>query len=62
MLDNLGQDMCELPRQGRGKAFVVMRHVLRNSMIPVVTVIALGIRRSLAGLSSPSSVQSERCY
>ncbi|MEM8775188.1 MAG: ABC transporter permease [Pseudomonadota bacterium] len=43
MLDNLSQDYVRTARaKGLSEAVVVMRHVLRNSMIPVVTVIALG--------------------
>ncbi|WP_428515923.1 ABC transporter permease [Roseovarius sp.] len=43
MLDNLGQDYVRTARaKGLGEWAVVMVHVLRNSMIPVVTVIALG--------------------
>lgn len=44
MLDNLRQDYVRTARaKGLGEAMVVMVHVLRNSMIPVITVIALGI-------------------
>ncbi|EKE44336.1 peptide/nickel/opine uptake family ABC transporter, permease protein [Oceaniovalibus guishaninsula JLT2003] len=44
MLDNLGQDYVRTARaKGMSEAVVVLRHVLRNSMIPVVTVIALGV-------------------
>lgn len=44
MLDNLGQDYVRTARsKGMGEAEVVFIHVLRNSMIPVVTVIALGL-------------------
>ena len=44
MLDNLGQDYVRTARaKGMTESVVVMKHVLRNSMIPVVTVIALGI-------------------
>ncbi len=43
MLDNLGQDYVRTARaKGMTEWVVVMVHVLRNSMIPVVTVIALG--------------------
>lgn len=43
MLDNLGQDYVRTARaKGLSEWAVVMVHVLRNSMIPVVTVIALG--------------------
>ena len=44
MLDNLNQDYVRTARaKGLREQSVVMVHVLRNSMIPVVTVIALGI-------------------
>jgi peptide/nickel transport system permease protein len=44
MLDNLNQDYVRTARaKGMSESVVVMVHVLRNSMIPVVTVIALGI-------------------
>ncbi|KNG93975.1 ABC transporter permease [Pseudaestuariivita atlantica] len=44
MLDNLNQDYVRTARaKGLGETTVVMVHVLRNSMIPVVTVIALGV-------------------
>jgi peptide/nickel transport system permease protein len=44
MLDNLGQDYVRTARaKGMKERVVVLRHVLRNSMIPVVTVIALGV-------------------
>ena len=50
MLDNLKQDYV---RTAHAKGFqertVVMRHVLRNSLIPVVTLIALGIPQIFAG-------------
>lgn len=44
MLENLGQDYVRTARaKGMGEATVVLKHVLRNSLIPVVTVVALGI-------------------
>lgn len=44
MLDNLNQDYVRTARaKGLSEKVVVTVHVLRNSMIPVVTVIALGI-------------------
>jgi peptide/nickel transport system permease protein len=50
MLDNLGQDYVRTARaKGMTESVVVMRHVLRNSMIPVVTVIALGIPSIFGG-------------
>lgn len=50
MLDNLGQDYARTARaKGMGEAVVVLVHVLRNSMIPVVTVIALGVPSIFGG-------------
>ncbi len=44
MLDNLGQDYVRTARsKGLKEQIVVLGHVLRNSLIPVVTLIALGI-------------------
>jgi peptide/nickel transport system permease protein len=44
MLDNLSQDYARTARsKGLHEKGVVLGHVLRNSMIPVVTLIALGI-------------------
>ena len=55
MLDNLNLDYVRTARsKGLTERVVVLVHVLRNSMIPVVTVIASACRRSLAGQSSPS--------
>lgn len=50
MLDNLNQDYVRTARaKGLSEYIVVMVHVLRNSMIPVVTVIALGIPSIFGG-------------
>lgn len=50
MLDNLGQDYVRTARaKGLKESVVVMVHVLRNSMIPVVTVIALGVPAIFGG-------------
>jgi len=44
MLDNLNQDYVRTARaKGMTESIVVLVHVLRNSMIPVITVIALGV-------------------
>jgi peptide/nickel transport system permease protein len=44
MLDNLTQDYVRTARaKGLGERVVLMGHVLRNSLIPVVTLVALGI-------------------
>jgi peptide/nickel transport system permease protein len=50
MLDNLSQDYVRTARaKGMTERTVVLRHVLRNSMIPVVTVIALGVPTIFGG-------------
>lgn len=50
MLDNLGQDYVRTARaKGMEERTVILRHVLRNSMIPVVTVIALGVPTIFGG-------------
>ncbi len=50
MLDNLNQDYVRTARaKGVRERSVVLLHVLRNSMIPVVTVIALGIPSIFGG-------------
>ncbi|MGB1288891.1 MAG: ABC transporter permease, partial [Aggregatilineales bacterium] len=44
MLDNLSQDYVRTARsKGLNERVVVTRHALRNSLIPVVTLVALGI-------------------
>ena len=50
MLDNLNQDFVRTARaKGLSEWSVVMVHVLRNSLIPVVTVIALGVPAVFGG-------------
>jgi peptide/nickel transport system permease protein len=50
MLDNLNQDYVRTARaKGMTERVVVLLHVLRNSLIPVVTVIALGIPSIFTG-------------
>lgn len=50
VLDNLKQDYVRTARsKGFHERVVVMRHVLRNSLIPVVTLVALGIPQIFAG-------------
>ncbi|MBN7784038.1 MULTISPECIES: ABC transporter permease subunit [Ponticoccus] len=57
MLDNLNQDYVRTARaKGLSEAVTVMVHVLRNSMIPVVTVIALGIPSIFGGAIITESV------
>lgn len=50
MLDNLSQDYVRTARaKGLTEKTVVLKHVLRNSLIPVVTVIALGVPAIFGG-------------
>lgn len=50
MLDNLNQDYVRTARaKGLGENVVLLVHVLRNSLIPVITVIALGIPQIFGG-------------
>lgn len=50
VLDNLGQDYVRTARsKGLSEWLVVNRHVLRNSMIPVVTLVALSIPGIFSG-------------
>ena len=50
MLDNLGQDYVRTARaKGLKERTVVLVHVLRNSLIPVVSVIAIGIPSIFGG-------------
>jgi peptide/nickel transport system permease protein len=50
MLDNLPLDYPRTARaKGLSERVVIVRHVLRNSLIPVVTLIALGLPTVFAG-------------
>ena len=50
MLENLGQDYVRTARaKGMSERIVVLKHVVRNSLIPVITVIALGIPQIFGG-------------
>ncbi|MDF1776317.1 MAG: ABC transporter permease [Rhizobiaceae bacterium] len=50
MLDNLNQDYVRTARaKGIRERSVILVHVLRNSLIPVVTVIALGVPQVFGG-------------
>ncbi len=50
MLDNLNLDYVRTARaKGMGEHVVLLIHVLRNSLIPVVTLIALGIPTVFGG-------------
>jgi peptide/nickel transport system permease protein len=49
-LENLNQDYVRTARaKGLGEKTVVLKHVLRNSLIPVVTVVAIGIPTIFGG-------------
>lgn len=50
MLDNLPQDYTRTARsKGLAEKTVIIRHVLRNSLIPVVTLVALGVPTIFSG-------------
>ena len=50
MLDNLPQDYVRTVRaKGFKERYIILRHVLRNSLIPVVTLIALGVPAIFGG-------------
>jgi peptide/nickel transport system permease protein len=50
MLDNLAQDYVRTARaKGMKERVVLLIHVLRNSLIPVVTVLALGVPQIFGG-------------
>jgi peptide/nickel transport system permease protein len=50
MLDNLSLDYVRTARaKGFRETYVVIKHVLRNSLIPVVTLVALGIPAIFGG-------------
>jgi peptide/nickel transport system permease protein len=50
MLDNVSQDYVRTARaKGLREGLVIIRHVLRNSLIPVVTLLALGLPTVFVG-------------
>ncbi len=50
MLDNLTQDYVRTVKaKGFRERYVVIRHILRNSLIPVVTLVALGVPTIFSG-------------
>lgn len=50
MLDSLTQDYVRTVRaKGYTERYIIMRHVLRNSLIPVVTLVSLGIPTIFSG-------------
>jgi peptide/nickel transport system permease protein len=59
MLDVLGEDYVRTARaKGLANAAVVVRHALRNALVPVVTVLGLQIGRLLGGSVITESVFS----
>jgi peptide/nickel transport system permease protein len=56
-LENLNQDYVRTARaKGLGERTVVLKHVLRNSLIPVVTVLAIGVPTIFGGAIITESV------
>ena len=50
MLDNLKLDYVRTARaKGLREQLIILRHVLRNSLIPVITLVAIGIPQVFAG-------------
>ncbi len=50
MLDTLGEDYVRTARaKGAPESFVIRRHVLRNAMLPIVTMLGLDIGVALGG-------------
>ena len=50
MLDNLTQDYVRTVKaKGFRERYVVIRHILRNSLIPVITLVALGVPTIFSG-------------
>ena len=59
MLENMSAEYVRTARaKGMSERVVVLKHVLRNSLIPVVTVIALGIPAIFGGAIITESVLS----
>lgn len=50
MIENLNQDYVRTARsKGMSESTVILKHILRNSLIPVITVIALGLPSVFGG-------------
>jgi len=50
MIETLGQDYIRTARaKGAGEARILLHHALRNALIPVVTVVALGFGSLFSG-------------
>ena len=50
VLDNMNQDYVRTARaKGLQERFVLMKHVLRNSLIPVITLVAIGVPQIFGG-------------
>lgn len=59
MLENLPQDYARTARsKGLRESAVVWRHVLRNSLIPVITLVALGLPNVFTGAVITESIFS----
>ena len=57
MLEVLGADHVRTARaKGLGEAPVLIRHVLRNAAVPIVTIIGLGIALLIGGVVVTESV------
>jgi ABC-type dipeptide/oligopeptide/nickel transport system permease component len=57
MLETLGQDYVRTARaKGLGESLIVVRHALRNALIPVVTVVGLQLGALLGGAVLTESV------
>ncbi len=57
MIEVLNADFLRTARaKGLGERVVMVRHALRNALIPVVTVVALGIPRLVGGVAIAESV------
>lgn len=50
MLERMGETFVLYSRvRGLGEGFILVRHVLRNSLAPIVTILGLGIGNMLGG-------------
>ncbi len=61
MLDVIRQDYVRTARgKGLKSRIVLIRHALRNALIPVITLVGLRIPFLLSGVSSPSRSSTGR--
>ena len=56
MLEVLRQDYVRVPGEGFARRRVIIRHALRNALIPIISL--LGLRRDLSAAPSSSSRSS----